>query len=76
MRRLDRWVGIPLCFLLGLIAAAGRRPAQPQRIGVLIFGAIGDALLASAILAGQKQRHPDAKSTSSCLTATRGSRNC
>lgn len=62
MRRLDRWVGIPLCFLLGLIRRRRQpAPTRPRRIGVLIFGAIGDALLASAILAGQKQRHPEAE---------------
>ena len=61
MRVLDRWVGCALVFLLGLIHRKRPRPEHIDRIGLLMFGAIGDALLASAIIQDLRREFPRAR---------------
>ena len=61
MRALDRWVGCALVFLLGLAHRKRYRPTNIDRIGVLMFGAIGDALLASAIIQDLRRAFPKAR---------------
>ena len=69
-KKLDLYVGIPLV----LISAALRKPAAafqalrsdphfPKRIGVLSVAAIGDTVLASAILHALKEKYPDCELT-------------
>jgi len=74
LRRLDRWLGIPLLFLIALFGPKKSRLGAQfhtllsndlstrltdditiKRIGVCVFAAVGDALLAAAILADLKQ---------------------
>ena len=74
LRRLDRWLGIPLLYLIALFRPKKSRlgaqihtslSTDPstrltdeinlKRIGVCVFAAVGDALLAAAILADLKQ---------------------
>jgi len=74
LRRLDRWLGIPLLYLIALFrpkkSRLGAQVHTPlstdpstrltdevnlKRIGVCVFAAVGDALLAAAILADLKQ---------------------
>jgi len=74
LRRLDRWLGIPLLYLIALFRPKKSRlgakfqtplsmdPSTRQagevaikRIGICVFAAVGDALLAAAILADLKQ---------------------
>ena len=73
-RRLDRWLGIPLLYLIALFrpkkSRLGAQVHSPlstdpstrltdevniKRIGVCVFAAVGDALLAAAILADLKE---------------------
>jgi len=64
-RELDKTIGIPLVFLAG----AGRRilsgkrtpPDAPKALGVICFAAIGDLLLATALINALRARHPDAR---------------
>jgi heptosyltransferase III len=49
-RLLDRWLGCPVVFVLGLLHHKRSRPPQVRRIGILAFGAMGDALLLSSLL--------------------------
>ena len=74
LRRLDRWLGIPLLYLIALFRPKKSRlgaqihtslltdpsnrltdAVNIKRIGVCVFAAVGDALLAAAILADLKQ---------------------
>ena len=74
LRRLDRWLGIPLLYLIALFRPKKSRlgvqihssqstdpsnrltdEVNLKRIGVCVFAAVGDALLAAAILADLKQ---------------------
>lgn len=60
-RYLDRVLGIPLIFLIGL---GGRRrvlPASPRRIGVIQPSAIGDMVLISGLLLHLRNRYPEAQ---------------
>jgi len=63
LRNLDKWVGVPLLLLLGLLSQSRVRrkcPEKATRIGLLMLGVIGDSLLASAIADDLKQRYPGA----------------
>jgi ADP-heptose:LPS heptosyltransferase len=52
MRRIDRWVGVPICFLLTLVRKLGdlvlrrRPPAKPRRIAVIKLAEQGATVLA------------------------------
>lgn len=62
LRTLDMFIGVPLCCILGIFRYRKRKiTANPITIGVIIFGAIGDAILASSILLGLRHSYPKAK---------------
>lgn len=63
LRALDRWVGTPVLATLGLLRPKRRKPASFQSIGICVFAAIGDALLASALIGDLKKAHPNLKIT-------------
>jgi ADP-heptose:LPS heptosyltransferase len=63
LRKLDRWIGVPLLFVLGLFRSKRPKPAQFQNIGICIFAAIGDALLASCLIANIRKAYPGSKIT-------------
>jgi heptosyltransferase-3 len=63
LRKLDRWIGVPLLFVLGLFRSKRAKPAQFQNIGICIFAAIGDALLASCLIANIRKAYPGSKIT-------------
>ena len=65
LRFLDRYAGIPLIGLLGLLKV-GRPVAdlcEPRRIAFLQTAAIGDTVLSSAIVGSVKRAYPDAQLT-------------
>ena len=63
LRKLDRWVGVPLLLLLSLFHQKRAKPQYFQSVGICVFAAIGDALLASSLIAGIKKALPDIKIT-------------
>ncbi len=63
LRKLDRWIGVPSLWIWSLFRPKRAKPAQIQRIGLCVFAAIGDALLASSLIAGLKDAYPDSKIT-------------
>jgi ADP-heptose:LPS heptosyltransferase len=63
LRKLDRWIGVPLLFALSLFHKKRARPERFQSVGICVFAAIGDALLASSLIAGIKKAFPDVKIT-------------
>ena len=63
LRALDRWIGVPLLLLLGLLRSKRPKPESFQSIGICVFAAIGDALLASALIADIKKANPGLKIT-------------
>lgn len=61
LRWLDKNIGIPICFMLGLTKSGKhQQSAQVNRIGIMILGAIGDALLASAVVDSLRKSYNNA----------------
>jgi len=61
---LDRWVGIPVVFSLGLLRRKNHtHPVSIRRIAVLNLGSIGDNVLMSAVMADLRSQYPQAKIT-------------
>ncbi len=68
MKATDHWLGLPLCFLLGVLAAAARcilpsrrRPVSGRRpIAVLKFFGLGSIVEATPLLRALRKRYPDA----------------
>ena len=63
LRKLDRWVGVPLLIVLSLFHRKRAKPQYFQSIGICVFAAIGDALLASSLIADLKKGLPGVKIT-------------
>ncbi|MDR1777644.1 MAG: hypothetical protein LBR31_07450 [Desulfovibrio sp.] len=66
LRRVDRLLGVPLVQGLGLLRRLRRRPKPvaafcPECVAVLCLGAIGDTLLATALLNALARAYPDAE---------------
>lgn len=63
MRRIDRWAGIPLTWLLTLLlrlrdAIKGRRPDQPHHILLIELSEMGSTILADPAMRKLRQRLP------------------
>jgi len=63
LRKLDRWIGVPLLLLLSRFRKKRAKPQQFQSVGICVFAAIGDALLASSLIADLKLALPGVKIT-------------
>lgn len=62
-RMIDWWIGRPAILLIGVLRRKKSCPREVRRIGILMFGAIGDALLASSIMHDLRRKYPSAKIT-------------
>ncbi len=64
-KQLDRYLGIPLCFLLGGFRrrASPSRTASPNKILVIQLSALGDTILAVPTLRAIRHRFPNAHLT-------------
>lgn len=60
-RAIDRYAGIPLLFVLGLLRRRRALPARPARIGVIQPTAIGDMFLITGLLCHLRERLPEAE---------------
>jgi heptosyltransferase-3 len=58
LRNLDKWLGVPLVFLAGQFRVRRKCPEWASRVGIFMFGVIGDSLIASAIISDLKRRYP------------------
>ena len=72
LRELDRWVGVPLLLLIGLLHPKRPKPASFQTLGICVFAAIGDALLASTLIGEFKKAYPQLKITIFATSANAG----
>lgn len=72
LRELDRWLGVPLLFLFGLLRPKKPKPASFQSLGICVFAAIGDALLASTLIGELKKAYPQLKITIFATPANAG----
>ena len=63
LRKLDRWIGVPALMFLSIFRQKRQKPEQFQRVGICVFAAIGDALLASSLIADLKKTFPNSKIT-------------
>lgn len=61
LKILDRYFGIPLIFILGLLKRKSVLPKQIQTIGLLKTAAIGDTVLLTAIIKDLRAQYPKAK---------------
>ena len=60
LKRIDRYLGIPLIYLLGLLRFRGRTlPSKINRIAIIKGAAIGDTVLLSAIIQDIRVQYPD-----------------
>jgi len=60
-RLVDFYVGIPLLNSLATVCRKGSLPENPDRIGLLFNPALGDTLLASAVVQDIRALYPDGK---------------
>lgn len=58
---LDRYIGIPIVFLLGIFKRKRKLPSVINEIGILNLGSIGDNVLMSATILDLRQKYPDSK---------------
>jgi ADP-heptose:LPS heptosyltransferase len=63
LRKLDRCLGVPLLMLIGLLRPKRPKPATIGSLGICVFAAIGDALLASVLIQELKKEYPQLKIT-------------
>jgi len=61
LRNFDKWLGIPLALVLGALRRKRFLPKKIESIALFMFGAIGDSLIASAVISDLKQHFPQAK---------------
>ena len=66
MKRLDSWLGLPICLLLSLPNAPfrwlrRRRPGSPQRILLVKFFGLGSLVLAKPLLHALRRSFPKAR---------------
>lgn len=61
LRKLDRWIGVPALLGLSLFRKKRSKPARFNSIGICVFAAIGDALLASSLIADLRNTFPGSK---------------
>ena len=66
LKKLDKWIGCPLVYILGLFRKEKARPQKYQRIAVIKTAAMGDTIILSAMLDEIRCSYPDAQVTVIC----------
>lgn len=61
LKLIDRWLGIPLVFILGLFRRKSKTVPSIRRVAFFISSALGDTLLISGIIRDLKRAEPDAE---------------
>ena len=69
LKKLDRYIGSPLLFVIGALRTKRNLPKEINTIGIFAFAAIGDSILSSSMLPVLKKRFPDAKVIIFCSKA-------
>ncbi len=59
LRAIDAVLGVPIVMTLSLMRSKSGPPKAPQTIGIVVLGALGDALLTSALVAGIRKTFPN-----------------
>ncbi|NNN19523.1 MAG: glycosyltransferase family 9 protein [Acidimicrobiaceae bacterium] len=72
LRALDRWLGIPILFLLGVFRRHRKLPRMVHSVGLLMLGAIGDTLLASSLIDDLRVRFPGVRIVGFISSANQG----
>jgi ADP-heptose:LPS heptosyltransferase len=62
-RILDFYIGFLILWTIGRVRRRATLAFEPHRIGLCAFGAVGDALLSSAIIRDLKSRYPTSRIT-------------
>jgi heptosyltransferase-3 len=71
-RTLDAWLGRHLVLALALFRPRRKQPVVVEHIGILMLAAIGDSILASAIVHDLRRTFPAARTTAFVSGANRG----
>lgn len=71
----DRFVGIPLVFLLGIFRRKKKRAESFKHVGILATAAIGDTLLLSPVIKDFFKKYPDSEIVIFCGKTNRGTFN-
>ena len=66
LKKLDKWIGCPLVFTLGLLHKENIKPKNYQRIAVIKTAAVGDTIILSAMLDEIRYSYPHAQVTVIC----------
>jgi ADP-heptose:LPS heptosyltransferase len=61
LKYLDRYFGIPMIALIGILKKRRHKPKEIRSIGIFAFAAIGDSILSSILITSIKRAWPDAK---------------
>lgn len=61
LRHFDRYIGIPLIFILGLFKGRKKKNENFKKVGFLATAAIGDTLLISPVLKDFRAKYPDSE---------------
>lgn len=69
LKRVDRYVGVPLLFLIGLLRLKRNKPEVISSVGIFAFAAIGDSILSSSLLISIRNKYPAAKIIVFCSKA-------
>lgn len=72
LRKLDALGGVPLVAGLGVFRRPRALPDDASSVGLFMFGAIGDSILASAIIGDLRRKFPAAKIVGFLSEANRG----
>lgn len=69
LKKLDRYIGSPLLFSIGVLRRKKNLPKEINTIGIFAFAAIGDSILSSSLLPALKKKFPNAKMIIFCSKA-------
>lgn len=61
LKILDRYIGIPIVFLLGILKQKKQIPTRIDKIGILATAAIGDTIIMSGAINSIKKKYPTSK---------------
>lgn len=70
LKLIDRYIGIPIVFILGLFKVKGKQQSS-NNIAFLMTAALGDTLLFSTLVKELKEKFPDKKLTMFCGVSNR-----
>lgn len=66
LKKLDKYIGVPILYMLGKFHKTHKRPQTCKRIAVIKTAAVGDTIILSAMLSEIKLAYPETEITVIC----------